>query len=1464
MMSLLERFVTMPPAVKGGLVLATGGGLVAAAGYFLGTPAMVALLLGIAILTLLLVGYRALLKALARRKSAPMEKAIASNSGAPLGVSDPARRASLDSMRKSFETGVEKFRAAGKNLYALPWYALVGESGSGKTEAIRHCNVGFPPGLQDQLQGVGGTINMNWWFTNEAIILDTAGRLMFEEVEPGSTSEWQEFLKLLKKNRPNCPINGMLLVIPAESLIRDTADQLEKKGGKIAQQLDNIQRALGVRFPVFVVITKCDLINGFREFFDTIKDPTLQHQILGWSNPADLDTPFNPELVEQHLRTVQHRLRRRRLGLLLDPVHTEDASARRADQVDALFDFPEAIMKIAPRLRRYLEMIFVAGTWSAKPLFLRGIYFTSSMREGSALDADLAEALGRPVESLPEGRIWERDRAFFLRDLFKEKVFKEKGLVTRASNTRQQQRKRRAVLMGTAAGGLLLVLVFTWFGWRKLQTNILEPHDFWEQTSAAYPLPRNADEPRYRLPIVFTDPTRGLTYRNTFDSSLHDGIKVPTTEPKVAGRFPAEVARQAARPIKVPLIFYPVNLLSGTVSGDFLPQERRAAARALVGASVIRPLLDAARARMAEDVKAPGTWSAEASGALRQLVRVQVDALENNPTAAPIDVDPLLLYTLGREQYTKPPMENGQVVPGYDNAPAPAPIADRESLQSAVNSVYQGQSGDGWARQLADTGDLALIQSGVEAFKKGWAGGSGDALGTLTAMIRELEALEKAEARLQEVDSNPDPRQAIDVWNKAYAEVSAHAAEVAKGLPELRGRSLAEAYTKEREARRTELRTGLLAELAPVTPPESGKPPPVAASSDAGDKARWDTLARARDSLGELLQDNKEEQDRASQLTRLDALFLGGGEGRDHQFQSRLALYQRADGVLNPAATPPASAFGAVRREMRSLDDAIAEAVRFVTVPAAAGTPGAGPAADATSLRLGASRVSKFALGLAGSTRRAALIGEFLLRAPKSAQEFADAVDGYAAENKLSLDRPRVPMSAKQDEAVFDPHFNPAAAAAVLGDAAAVAGALGSNSPEVTVLDAKPLEARFGPVKAAADKYAADYLYYWSSGRNEDLRVVDAPWGDFYARLRVCNQPDDFNAPLTEEAKIIVAAMDAVEAFIPAAEGVSPASVRKDAQDAQRLLAGKSDTYRHVLSNWRALPGDAAQARNQLLGSLKTFDTEYIVHLAPDQPGLGDFVTRFWENLAFQGLRAVARDPANDTAQAVRTLQAGALFPLAPVENGKPQMSAADVLDKQKIIERVRPPAASDAAPRISDRFDPEIARLRGSGALTPEQAKWLERAARLLAALPQNPNESYSCVITMLQEAPKGAAGHALAGQYYEYVGLRQGDGEPHREYLRGEPRVLGSVTYPGPPLKISIFDSAEAGSAPRAGTGVEVQGPWAALALLQQYQALTADGKTWNVEVLVPGSAPGTQVSIWVQMEFKNGLPPAAEWPR
>jgi hypothetical protein len=140
---------------------------------------------------------------------------------------------------------------------------------------------------------------------------------------------------------------------------------------------------------------------------------------------------------------------------------------------DILYTFPQSLTSIAPRLARYLELIFRTGNkWSGKPLFFRGIYFTSSMREGSALDAELAETLGVPAESLPDGRVWEHDRAYFLRDLLLKKVFPEQGLVTNAKDAKKQHFLRKTTILGTIAASLILLIIYTFLASNSYENRI--------------------------------------------------------------------------------------------------------------------------------------------------------------------------------------------------------------------------------------------------------------------------------------------------------------------------------------------------------------------------------------------------------------------------------------------------------------------------------------------------------------------------------------------------------------------------------------------------------------------------------------------------------------------------------------------------------------------------------------------------------------------------------------------------------------------------------------------------------------------------------------------------------------------------------------------------------------------------------------------------------------------------------
>ena len=595
---MIDKFQNAPKGVQIVVALAGGAGILGVAAM-IDSRAVVIVAIGMVLVVGAIFLWQFWLKWRARRRAKALSGQLSDNSAAaPAAISDLGQRAKLDALRTTFSQGLERYTAAGKDLYTLPWYVVCGEPGSGKSEAVRHCNVGFPPGMHGEMQGAGGTINMQWWFTNHAVLIDTAGKLLFQEAPAGTTTEWQEFLQLLRKTRPNCPINGLLLVIPSESLIRDSFEDIQRKAGKIAQQLDTIQRTLDIRFPVYVLITKCDLINGFREFFAGVKDPQLQHQMTGWSNPESLDTPFKPEAVDQHLVEVVRRMSRRRLGLMRDPVPV-DASKRRIDEIDALCALPASIGALAPRLRKYLGTIFVPGEWGAKPLFLRGIYFTSALTEGAALDAELATALGLPVDQLPEGKAWERERSYFLRDLFVQKIFKENGLVTRAGNTGKLIQRRRRIIGGVVLLGLTALVVVSVLGQKALKSSVGGELIYWRAGVNA----ENWSGPRWR-PIVNSN----LEYTGNDMIKLEDGREWPIVE------FHEKLRQLVSTDLHIPWVFKPVEKIAVRANPG-----RRKAQRILFEASAIAPLLDATSDRLINAT----SWSPADSERLAALIELE-------------------------------------------------------------------------------------------------------------------------------------------------------------------------------------------------------------------------------------------------------------------------------------------------------------------------------------------------------------------------------------------------------------------------------------------------------------------------------------------------------------------------------------------------------------------------------------------------------------------------------------------------------------------------------------------------------------------------------------------------------------------------------------------------------------------------------------------------------------------------
>ncbi len=901
----MDQLSNLPLSIKA-LIGTLAAGCLAGVVYMINPKAIWIVLIGLLIVALIFGLYLLFIHLANKRRAASMGGEISQHSTmAPRGISDPAQRAKLDDLRRKFQEGLAKFRAAGKDLYSVPWYLVIGESGAGKTEAVRHCNVGFPPGLQDEMQGIGGTINMNWWFTNSAVILDTAGKMVFPEVGAATTREWDEFLNLLRKSRKTCPINGLILVLPSDSLIKDNADEVAKKAGRIVDQLNKIQRSLDVRFPVFIIITKCDLINGFREFFNNVTDPRLQHQMLGWSNPGALDDTFRPEAVETHFQSVVSRIRRRRMGLLQDPTPQNDpVNGRRIDEIDALFALPASIELLTPRLRRYLEIVFTPNQWGGKPLFLRGIYFSSAMREGSALDLELAEAIGVPVDSLPEGKAWEKERAYFLRDLFVEKIFKERGLVTGATNTRRMLRRRQAILFGCGFIGLFLLLGFSWIGARALHESVGRESDYWAAASKGW-------EGNQWRPIVAPRFKGSTDY--DFNGAQEVMIGDNPSDKVHLDEYHRRLAELSQSDIRVPWVFKPMNQL---VAGANTSRKR--AQRIVFECGVVAPLVQAARDKV---LQSRDDWTPASSEALAFLIRLE--SMIANRSAGPTSDDlssANFLSPLGHFLY-------GEAKPNAD-------------LAAAFDWVY-AKGGDGrgywpprWLSAGFNLADNHAVNEGLNALgRHALESQKTQTIGfdLIKAAREQLRVLREQEEALTKLASQsaiagtgfgPDAEAAVSACVRQRAAVEqALAAAAQSGLFQPGQITLFDSYKVLVEESRRQTATAFKLIQKEIETPLTG------AVADDYKGPAYTLPGEIRRWLAKLQQDVKSKTegtfsaDELTELQALDRLFLEKTAGGDPLYAVRLQGYEDTLAQMRengPAVENLVGGFADARRKLES------------------------------------------------------------------------------------------------------------------------------------------------------------------------------------------------------------------------------------------------------------------------------------------------------------------------------------------------------------------------------------------------------------------------------------------------------------------------------------------------------------------------------------------------------------------
>ncbi|AVO37677.1 type VI secretion system membrane subunit TssM [Pukyongiella litopenaei] len=344
-------------------------------------------------------------------------------------------------------TALRKSKNGRRHLNELPWYVMIGPPGAGKTTAIVNSGLQFPLAAEmgkSAIGGVGGTRNCDWWFTNEAVLIDTAGRYTTQESDAETdNAAWLGFLSLLKKYRKRQPINGAMVAISLSDLCLQDEITQKAHAEAVRRRLNELRERLGVRFPVYVLFTKADLIAGFAEFFDHLGKEERE-QVWGFTLPVDSGkgeaspvAGFDDEFAQL-------------LGQLnaqsLERMQAETDHQKRA----LIAGFPAQVASMRGVARDFLNEVFQENRYQHRHA-LRGVYFTSGTQEGTPIDRlmlGMAQTFGIGRQAVGSGQ--GSGRSYFLTRLLETVIFNEAGLVSADDKVERRYRwTRRAAIAAT-------------------------------------------------------------------------------------------------------------------------------------------------------------------------------------------------------------------------------------------------------------------------------------------------------------------------------------------------------------------------------------------------------------------------------------------------------------------------------------------------------------------------------------------------------------------------------------------------------------------------------------------------------------------------------------------------------------------------------------------------------------------------------------------------------------------------------------------------------------------------------------------------------------------------------------------------------------------------------------------------------------------------------------------------------
>lgn len=318
--------------------------------------------------------------------------------------------------------------------YELPWYLMVGAETEGKTALLETSGLDFPLNINYDKRTVtdkDSTQSFQWYFAEHAIFVDMPGNYISSENSEESLALWQAFLRLFGKKRWKRPINGVILTISVDTLINKNEKELEDYAKDLRNRFDEISNAFKSKIPIYLLVTKTDKIEGFKEYFSSINEDE-KAEILGVTFD-DQEESIDTSIIQPELESLLERLN----SSILDKVHKEWDNDSRSKTLLFCHEFSVLFEK----LNMFAEIGF-AQTRYRKPLMLRGIYFTSAQNQ----------------QNLPMTQEFEQNtvaktvskKGMFIQKVLTNVIFPESDIIAMDTNYKRKYRTRNIAALAVS------------------------------------------------------------------------------------------------------------------------------------------------------------------------------------------------------------------------------------------------------------------------------------------------------------------------------------------------------------------------------------------------------------------------------------------------------------------------------------------------------------------------------------------------------------------------------------------------------------------------------------------------------------------------------------------------------------------------------------------------------------------------------------------------------------------------------------------------------------------------------------------------------------------------------------------------------------------------------------------------------------------------------------------------------